>query len=1152
MANRSLDVALPWWWLDDDLAQSAMPVPVITLEVGSVAAWARMVMGAGEVGIPGVFAMSAAGKTAARSGDSPRDAEERVQRFRVTVSPIAYRLAVYLSAALRGKWELALARVVQEALLPGSSQVHLAEVVVGGLVRQANPGGGREEPMYEFVDGVASVLRRSLTSTEALQVLQALGGHIERETGRSPGIAAMLMGGTPPEDTPDQFRGVVTGATNLIQAMGLARADDVLAPAPDTENPATAITPEPTVDGERERIAGFGRLEDGIRQAGDWYRWGPYVSERQWGTVREDYSADGNAWDYLPHDHARSRAYRWGEDGLAGFCDIEQRLCLSLALWNGRDPILKERAFGLTGPQGNHGEDVKEYWWYLDAIPSHAWNRWRYHYPQEAFPYQELIDVNARRDRYQPEYELLDTGAFDGNRYWIVEVDYAKADPDDLLWMISVTNAGPDAETLHVLPTAWFRNTWSWALDAPRPAIEAIGSTSAGIDHPFLGRLELLADSGPGGAAPTALFCENETNTRRLFGSEPITPYPKDGINDHVVHGAPTVNPQRTGTKCAFWYKVTAQPGETVELRLRLRPAAGMPTGGRPPTAFGADFYQVMAQRRAEADEFYAELTPAAATADEAIVMRQAFAGMLWSKQLYYYDVARWLDGDPTQPTPPPQRLTGRNSRWRNFNAFDIMSMPDKWEYPRFASWELGFHCVTLAHLDPGFAKYQLILLCREWFQHPNGALPANEWDFGAVNPPAQAWAALEVFAIDGGRDLNFLSQVFDQLLVNFTWWVNREDAEGNNLFEGGFLGLDNVGPISRSRLPAGSILEQSAAAGWMGAYALTMLTIAAVLDRSGQRRAQGQELKFLEHFAGISDAIDSQGLRDDADGLYYDRLKMPTGETAPVRVRSMMSIIPTLAAAVLTEDDLRQALTVGKKFADFLDRHDLRDPDKLGEAGLLRGEPGQQRLLLSLCGVGQLQKLFAKIFDESEFLSPYGLRTLSAYHRDHPYQLQVEGITASIDYEPAESTTAMLGRNSNWSGPVWFPLNYLMISVLERYHRFFGDDFTIEYPTGSGRQLTLDKVATDLQDRLISIFTRGPDGRRPCLGGTELLQTDPMWQDLLVFSEYFHGDNAAGLGASHQTGWTGLVADMIIRRHGETLAVGDVIDRGLGMQTQR
>ena len=887
---------------------------------------------------------------------------------------------------------------------------------------------------------------------------------------------------------------------------------------------------------ESERVAGFGRLEDGLRQAGDWYLWGPYVSERQWGTVREDYSADGEAWDYLPHDHARSQAYRWGEDGLAGFCDIEQRLCLGLALWNGRDPILKERTFGLTGAEANHGEDVKEYWWYLDALPSHAWNRWRYHYPQAAFPYENLRAENSRRGKSDPEYELLDTGAFDGDRYWITEVCYAKADPTDLLIVVTVTNAGPDADTLHVLPTAWFRNTWSWDVGAPKPVMEATGATSARVEHPYLGILELLADKGPDGTEPELLFCENETNMARLYGLQPEAQYPKDGINDHVIHGAATVNPQRRGTKCAFWYKLEVGPGGTVELRLRLRPRKA-----RASAAFGAGFGRALATRRGEADEFYAELTPETASADEARVMRQAFGGLLWSKQLYYYDVSRWLDGDPAQPPPPASRRYGRNSKWRNFNAFDIMSMPDKWEYPWFAAWDLAFHCVALAHVNPAFAKYQLVLLCREWFQHPNGALPAYEWDFGDVNPPVQAWAALEVFAIDGGRDLDFLSRVFDKLLVNFTWWVNMEDAGGNNLFEGGFLGLDNIGPIDRSHLPVGGTLEQSDATGWMAFYAIAMAGIAAVLHRSGHRPSNDLVLKFLEHFAAISNAIDGQGLWDDADGLFYDRLLTPDG-VVPVKVRSMVGIIPMLAAAVIDEHLLEHSLRVSKQFADYLGHHGVHDREKLRESGLLRGEPGDQRLLLSVVGIERLEKLFTKLFDEAEFLSPYGLRALSAYHRDHPYELDVEGFHATIDYEPAESTTDMFGGNSNWRGPLWFPLNYLICSSLERYHRFFGDELTPEYPAGSGRRLPLDAIAADLQDRLISIFLVGPDGRRPCFGWVERLQHDPAWKDNLVFSEYFHGDNAAGIGASHQTGWTGVIADLIRRRHGAVRSVGDVV----------
>jgi len=903
-----------------------------------------------------------------------------------------------------------------------------------------------------------------------------------------------------------------------------------------------------TMSAEGGRVAGFGHLEDGLRQASDWYLWGPYVSERQWGTVREDYSANGEAWGYLPHDHARSHAYRWGEDGMAGFCDIEQRLCLALALWNGRDPILKERMFGLTGAEGNHGEDVKEYWWYLDGLPSHAWNRWRYHYPQAAFPYENLKSENGRRGKFDPEYELLDTGAFDGDRYWITEVQYAKADPTDLLMVVSVTNAGPDADTLHVLPTAWFRNTWSWEVGAARPVMEASGPAAVRVQHPFLGTLELAAGTGPDGTGPTLLFCENETNTALLFGAQPLTQYPKDGINDHVIRGADTVNPGRRGTKCAFWYTLEVPPGVTAEVRLRLRPRGA---GAAGPAALGKGFEQVIAARRAEADEFYAELTPEGASEDEALVMRQAFAGLLWSKQFYYYDVSRWLDGDPAQPPPPPGRRRGRNARWRSFNAFDIMSMPDKWEYPWFAAWDLAFHCVALAHVDPAFAKYQLILICREWFQHPSGALPAYEWDFGDVNPPVQAWAALEVFAIDGGRDFDFLSRVFDKLLVNFTWWVNMEDAGGNNVFEGGFLGLDNIGPIDRSHLPVGGTLEQSDATGWMAAYAIAMSSIALVLYWSGKRPGADLALKFLEHFAAITDAIDSQGLWDEQDGLYYDRLLTPDGTAVPVRVRSMVGIIPMLAAAVVDEHMLDRALVISRQFADYIDRHGLHEREKLRQAGLMRGEPGQQRLLLSVVGIERLERLFTKLFDEGEFLSPHGLRALSAYHRDHPYEFDVEGIHATIDYEPAESTTDMFGGNSNWRGPVWFPLNYLICSSLERYHRFFGDDLTFEYPVGSGRRLPLGAIVADLQDRLISLFLAGPDGSRPCFGGVERLQTDPAWKDNLVFSEYFHGDNGAAIGAAHQTGWTGVIADVIRRRHGAIRSVGDVV-RDLRAQALR
>jgi hypothetical protein len=899
------------------------------------------------------------------------------------------------------------------------------------------------------------------------------------------------------------------------------------------------------VSTEGERVAGFGRLEDGLRQASPWYMWGPYISERQWGTVREDYSEDGDAWSYLPHDYARSRAYRWGEDGLAGFCDVHQRLCLGLALWNGRDPFLKERLFGLTGPEGNHGEDVKEHWWYLDALPSHAWNRWRYHYPQAAFPYDQLRLENSRRDRRSPEYEVMDTGVFDDDRYWVTEVKYAKsADAAELLMVISVTNAGPDAGTLHVLPTAWFRNTWSWDENEPKPILKGSGDSTVSIEHPFLGSLELVAANASDGTAPEALFCENETNLARLFGCAPETPYPKDGINDHVVSGQPTVNPAQAGTKCSFWYKLTVAPGATAEIRLRLRPASA---------GNGEDFDEIISQRQAEADEFYRALTPQTASEDEAMIMRQAFAGMLWSKQFYNYNVATWLDGDPAQPKPPPDRELNRNARWRNFNSYDIMSMPDKWEYPWFAAWDLAFHCVTLAHVDPGFAKYQLILLCREWFQHPNGALPAYEWDFSDVNPPVQAWAALEVFALDGGRDIDFLARIFDKLLINFTWWVNREDARGNNLFEGGFLGLDNIGPIDRSHLPPGTELEQSDATGWMAFYALSMGTIATILWQSGRRQGADLVLKFLEHYAGIADALEAQGMWDATDGMFYDQLILNSGVVMPVKARSMVGMIPLFAVSIVHEQMMHNAVKYGKQFAVLINRQGLGDNGKLREQGMLRGAAdgaadGDERLLLSVVDVDRLVILFQSLFDESRFLSPYGLRSLSAMHRDQPYVLHLNGTTATIDYEPAESTTALFGGNSNWRGPIWFPLNYLVISCLEKYHRFFGDEFTVEYPAGSGNKRTLAEIADDLRDRLISIFTRSTaDGRRPCFGWVDKLQHDPRWRDNIYFNEYYHGDNAAGLGASHQTGWTGLIADVIRRRHGavrETVdLVGDRID---------
>jgi hypothetical protein len=893
---------------------------------------------------------------------------------------------------------------------------------------------------------------------------------------------------------------------------------------------------------EQRRIDGFGRLDLGLRQASDWYLWGPYLSERQWGTVREDYSADGDAWTYLPHDHARSRAYRWGEDGLAGWSDIEQRLCLALALWNGRDPILKERAYGLTSHEGNHGEDVKEYWWFRDAVPSHAWNTWRYHYPQQPFPYEQLLEENRRRGRLDPEYELLDTGVFDEDRYWVVDVTYAKAGPTDVLMTIDVTNAGPDTEVLHVLPTLWFRNTWSWndAGEVP-PALTATSDATVALEHHFLGPLEMSCGTDPVGRAPELIFCDNETNVARLYGTKPTTPWAKDGINDHVVSGAATVNPARQGTKCSAWYQLTVGPGESAQLRVRLRPAGAEPSG---PAALGDDFARVNDLRRAEADEYYGALTPAPCSSDETRVMRQAFAGLLWCKQFYYYDVARWLDGDPAQPPPPPGRKDVRNGKWRNFQALDIMSMPDTWEYPWFAAWDLAFQCVALTHVDPAFAKYQLSLLCREWFQHPNGALPAYEWDFGDVNPPVQAWAALEIFAIDGGRDLDFLSRIFDKLLVNFTWWVNREDADGSNVFEGGFMGLDNIGPMNRSHLPIDGVLEQSDATGWMATYALWMAMIATILQVSGRRPAVDLVQKFLEHFAGIAEALDTVGVWDEQDGLFYDRIKMRDGSSVPLRVRSIAAVIPLLAVAVVDDEALDLTLVTNKRFARYLRLQEGRREDGLPSGGVLHGREGQKQTLVGVTSPDRVRRICEKLLDPAEFLSPYGLRSLSKYHRDHPYEIDIQGVRAGIDYEPAESTTAMFGGNSNWRGPVWFPLNYLIARALERYHEFFGDDFTIEYPTGSGTSATLDAVANDLWARLIDLFLVDDTGRRPCFAGVERFQTDPRWRDGVLFFEYFNGDDGAGLGASHQTGWTALVADVIRRRHGTLPSVGEIIAR--------
>jgi Glycosyl hydrolase family 63 C-terminal domain len=857
------------------------------------------------------------------------------------------------------------------------------------------------------------------------------------------------------------------------------------------------------VSAERDRLA------EVPKGRAPWRHWGPYLSERAWGTVREDYSADGSAWDFFPHDHARSRAYRWSEDGLAGICDDRQTLCLALAFWNGRDPILKERIFGLTGPEGNHGEDAKEYWWYLDSTPTHSWMRWRYMYPQAEFPYERLVAENGARGFHEPELELVDTGVFDDGRYWEITADFAKASPEEILVRVEVRNAGPDAATIDVLPTLWFRNTWSWSDDVAKPSLRFDGHTIV-AEHEQLGT-RCLSASGD----PEPLFCENETNAERLFGGESTTPFPKDGIGDHVVHGAATVNPERTGTKAALRYRLEVGAGETATVELRLAEKPGL----------GKDFATTMAARRREADEFYAELTPAGASADEALVLRQALAGMLWGKQFFHYDVLRWLEGDPAGPRPPDSRWSGRNREWTHLNTMDVISMPDPWEYPWFAAWDLAFHCVALAHADPEFAKAQLILLCREWYMHPNGQLPAYEWAFGDVNPPVHAWAALRVFEIAGDDDCEFLERVFHKLLLNFTWWVNRKDASGNNLFEGGFLGLDNIGPFDRSMLPVSGRLEQSDGTAWMAMYCQHLLEVALKL---AERDPAYEDLatKFFEHFALIASALNELGLWDEQDGFYYDVLHTDAG-VVPLRARSVVGLLPLAAVTTLGPATLA-------KLPDFTGRLEwfmANRPEARSVVQHMQAEGHAGWRMLSIVDDKRLRRLLAPMLDPDEFLSDHGLRALSRRHADRPLHVSVDGVTAMLDYEPAESTSGLFGGNSNWRGPIWFPVNYLLLETLRVYHRYLGDGFTVEFPTGSGAELTLSQVADELSTRLASIFLEGEDGRRPVFAGYELFQTDPAWHDLIPFHEYFHGDTGAGLGASHQTGWTGLVADLIIRR---------------------
>jgi hypothetical protein len=867
------------------------------------------------------------------------------------------------------------------------------------------------------------------------------------------------------------------------------------------------------------------RLLESAGRRAYWKRWGPYLSERAWGTVREDYSPDGDAWQYFPHEHARSRAYRWNEDGLAGICDRHQRICFAVALWNGRDDILKERLFGLTGPQGNHGEDVKEYYFYLDNTPTHSYMKWLYKYPQAAFPYERLVRENARRGRDVPEFELLETGVFDGDRYFDVFVEYAKAAVEDMQIRITIENRGPDAADIDVLPTVWFRNRWSWDPSQKRPHASrgdaTHGTQTVVLDEEMYGRRYLYCEG-----APELLFTENETNAERVFNFPNATPYVKDGIHEYVVRGrTAAVNPAGTGTKCAARYRATIAGGGRAVFHLRLTDAIIA-------APFAHPFLQVFEDRIAEAGEFYDGIIPGTLSDDARNVMRQAFAGLLWSKQYYHYIVREWLDGDPGQPPPPAERRAERNHEWRHLYNADVMSMPDKWEYPWYAAWDLAFHCIPLALVDAELAKAQLVLLLREWYLRPNGQLPAYEWNFDDVNPPVHAWAALRVFRIDrrltGEGDWQFLERVFHKLLLNFTWWVNRKDAEGNNIFEGGFLGLDNIGVFDRSKpLPGGAHLEQSDGTSWMAMYTLNMLTIAMELAAEDPVY-EDIASKFWEHFLVIASAMSDRGdatlcLWDEEDGFFYDVLHTRDGRRVPMKVRSMIGLIPLFAVSTLEASTLERLHDFRQRMEWFLaNRSDLTRNVASMEV------PGEgARRLFSIVDAGQLRQILATMLDEREFLSPYGVRALSLVHKDRPYLFELDGRQYTVDYEPGESTNTLFGGNSNWRGPVWFPVNYLLIESLQRFHYYFGDEFQVECPTGSGVMMNLWEVATELSRRLSSIFL-AKDGRRAVYEGNERFQTDPHWRDLILFHEYFHGDTGRGLGAGHQTGWTAVVAKLL------------------------
>src|SRR5215470_12356860 len=866
---------------------------------------------------------------------------------------------------------------------------------------------------------------------------------------------------------------------------------------------------------------------DEIDTAGrPWQRWGTYLSERQWGTVREDYSANGKAWDYLPHDHARSRAYRWGEDGIGGFCDDQQLLCLSVALWNGKDPILKERLFGLTNAQGNHGEDVKELYYYLDATPTCSYARMLYKFPHAAYPYQQLIDENARRGRQKPEFELIDTGLLDDDRYFDVEIEYAKADVEDVLWRITVVNRGPAAARLHVLPQVWFRNTWTWLKDSRKPSLAADLQSGVVISHAELGAYHVQLEE-----PRELLFCDNETNGRRLFGERDATGFFKDAFDEYVVHGrSEAVNPARTGTKAAGLYLLDVAAGGRAVIRVRLQ-------AGRVGAPSFTEFDTVIAARRQEADRFYAQVHAGVADQESRRVQRQALAGMLWNRQFYRYDVSLWLDGDPTEPPPPPERRHGRNSDWRLLDSADVLTMPDNWEYPWFAAWDLAFHCVASALIDPRFAKRQLVQLGREWYMHPNGQLPAYEWNFGAANPPVHAWAALKIYHLEqrqtGRGDRGFLERVFHKLMLNFTWWVNRRDAQGRNVFQGGFLGLDNIGVFDRSApLPTGGFIDQADGTAWMALYCQTMLEIAMELA-THNRVYEDIATKFFEHFLHIVEAMNNIGdegigLWCEKDEFYYDVLNLRNGQSMPLKVRSMVGLIPLFAVETLESELLEQLPGFAGRLEWFLNYR----PD-LARLVSRWDEPGMgSRHLLSLLRGHRMKCLLRRMLDETEFLSDYGVRALSKVHEREPHRLEANGMTNEVHYWPAESMSGLFGGNSNWRGPIWMPVNYLIIESLQKFHYYYGDDFKIECPTGSGKFITISEVADELSRRLSRLFLKNPAGERQIYALYPKLQHDAHFRDYVLFYEYFHGDTGRGVGASHQSGWTGLVAKLLQPRN--------------------